>query len=333
MPMTTSGAVGISERTNVYAAKEMLKHAEPIMILEKMGKPISMPKNKSTNAKFRRPIPFTAKTTPLTEGVTPDSTSIQFEDVSVVLKQYGDVSIITDVIEDTHEDPVLNEGAMLHGENIGRTREALTYAVLKAGTSVYYSNGATRPAVNTVLSLTRQRAVVRFLKDMKGKPIRRVIAASDKVSTSAVEAAFVAVGHTDLEADIRGLAGFVPVSKYGQMQTICDEEIGSVEGVRYVLSADLEPFADAGGLKAATLSTSGSNSDVYPILFLAQDAFGVVALKGFGSVEPSIIPAGQKTKDDPLGQRGYIGWKTWFAALRLNESWMVRLEVAVSDLL
>lgn len=332
MPTTFSTDGAISQRTNVWAAKEMLKHAEPVMVLEKMGKPITMPKNKSVNAKFRRPIPFTAKITPLTEGVTPDATSIQFEDVSVVLKQYGDISIITDVIEDTHEDPVLNEGAMLHGENIGRTREALTYAILKAGTSVYYANGASRAAVNTVITLNRQRAVVRYLKDMKGKPIRRIIAASDKVSTSAVEAAFVAVGHTDLEADIRALPGFVPVAKYGQMQTICDEEIGSVEGVRYVLSADLEPFADAGGAKGTTLSTTGTVSDVYPVMFFAQDAFGVVALKGYGSVEPSIIPAGQKTKDDPLGQRGYLGWKTWFAALRLNESWMVRLEVAVSDL-
>jgi N4-gp56 family major capsid protein len=49
-------------------------------------------------------------------------------------------------------------------------------------------------------------------------------------------------------------------------------------------------------------------------------------------VEPSIIPVGQKTKDDPLGQRGYAGWKMYHVAVILNDLWMERLEVAVTDL-
>ena len=52
----------------------------------------------------------------------------------------------------------------------------------------------------------------------------------------------------------------------------------------------------------------------------------------FEAVEPAIIPVGQKDKSDPLGQRGYVGWKSWHLTLRLNEVWMTRLEVAVSSL-
>jgi N4-gp56 family major capsid protein len=33
---------------------------------------------------------------------------------------------------------------------------------------------------------------------------------------------------------------------------------------------------------------------------------------------------------DPMAQRGYVSWKTYFAACRLNESWMSRAEVAVT---
>jgi N4-gp56 family major capsid protein len=137
MTINNSNSPGISQRTNVYAEREMLKHAGPIMVLEKTGPLIKpMPKNKGVNVKFRRPIPFEAATTPLQEGVTPTPTAFRYEDVPATLDQYGQVGIITDVIEDTHEDPVLNDLTVQLGENIGRTKEALNYAVLRGGTNV-----------------------------------------------------------------------------------------------------------------------------------------------------------------------------------------------------
>jgi N4-gp56 family major capsid protein len=136
MAVTKSTDSGISQRTNVYAEREMLKHAGPVTVLDKFGLAKRMPKNKSETVKFRRPKVFSEVTTPLVEGVTPNTTAFEYEDVSVSLKQYGMVVGITDVIEDTHEDPVLNDATMQAGENIGRTMEALTYGVLKAGTNV-----------------------------------------------------------------------------------------------------------------------------------------------------------------------------------------------------
>ena len=29
---------------------------------------------------------------------------------------------------------------------------------------------------------------------------------------------------------------------------------------------------------------------------------------------------------------GYVGWKTWFVAVILNQAWMVRIEVGATDL-
>lgn len=136
MTITTSSSPGISQRTNVFAAREMLKHAAPVIVLDKFGMMKPMPQNKSTTIKFRRPKTFTAATTPLVEGVTPSATAFQYEDKSATLKQYGQVVTVTDVIEDTHEDPVLKDATIQCGENIGRTTELLTYAVLKSGTNV-----------------------------------------------------------------------------------------------------------------------------------------------------------------------------------------------------
>lgn len=333
MTQTKSTNGDISQRTNVYAATEMLKHAGPVMVLEKLGQTKPMPKNKSSSIKFRRPKVFDAATTPLVEGVTPSSTAFGYEDVSATLAQYGQVVTITDVIEDTHEDPVLNDAAQQCGENIGRTMESLIYGVVKAGTNVFYANGSDRTAVNTAISLNKQRAVTRALKAQKAMKITKILAPSVNYETRAVEASFVAVAHTDIEPDIRGMTGFTPVAEYGQRQPMCPEEIGTVEDVRYILSPDLEPFQAAGSATLnGMIADDDTNVDVYPVLYFGKEAFGTVPLRGYGAVEPSIIPASQKTKDDPLGQRGYVGWKTYFTSVILNELWMARLEVGATDL-
>ena len=332
MTITAYADGGVSPRTNVYAERQMLRYAKPVMVLEKLGLTKPMPKNKTDTIKFRRPRIFTAATTPLTEGVTPTETQFSYEDVSATLRQYGQVVVVTDKIEDLHEDPVLNDASMQAGENIGRTIEALNYGVIRAGTSVYYANGVQRTDVNTPITLSKQRAVLRSLKALKAQKITRSLSPSSDYGTRAVEAAYVAVAHTDVESDLRNMPGFNTVAEYGTRSPISEYEIGSVEDVRYILSPDLNPFLDAGGAKGGMVSTSGTNADVYPIVYFGQDAWGMVALRGQGAVSPTIIPVGQKTKDDPLGQRGYVGWKTWHAALILNQAWMSRLEVAVTAL-
>jgi len=332
MAITSYSDSGISPRTNVYAEREMLRYAKPVMVLEKLAKTKQMPKNKTDTIKFRRPRVFTAATTPLVEGVTPNTTQFSYEDVTATLKQYGQVVEITDKIEDLAEDPVLQDAAQQCGDNIGRTMEALNYAVVRAGTSVYYANGTLRTDVNTPISLAKQRAVLRALKANKAMKITKVLSGSSDYGSRQVEAAYVAVAHTDVESDIRNMPGFKTVAEYGTRSPISEYEIGSVEDVRYILSPDLAPITDAGGAKGSMVSTTGTSADVYPIIYFGMDAWGTVALRGQGAVEPTIIPVGQKTKDDPLGQRGYVGWKAWHVAVILNQSWMSRLEVAVTAL-
>ena len=80
------------------------------------------------------------------------------------------------------------------------------------------------------------------------------------------------------------------------------------------------------------LSTTGSVADVYPVVIVAKEAYGLVPLKGMGAITPSVLNPGQIDKSDPLGQRGYVGWKAYFAALILNQTWMSRIECAASSL-
>lgn len=328
---------GISLTTNLYCVKEMLKHAEAHIELDRVAKQVMMPKNKRQQIQFRRAVTFSANTSPLVEGVTPNATQFSYETVNATLKQYGEYVEITDVVADTAEDPVLKDATMILGENLGRSREALLYSIVKAGTSVSYANGSARANVNTAISVNGIRGVVRSLRANKAKPVTRVLDGSPNTNTSPVEASYVAFCHSDCEADIRSLTGFVPCAQYGSRKKISDNELGTFENVRFVCSADLTPFEDAGGTAGAMKSTTGSNADVYPMIFTGQDAFGAVTLKGskssgMNSVQLLVNPVDRVDSSDPLAQRGTVGYKTWFTGIRLNESWMERYEVAVTDL-
>ncbi len=330
MAMTQYG--DISQRTADWAAATMLKHAEPILCLNLFGQIKPIPQNKAASAKFRRPIPFATATTPLVEGVTPASHKIRYEDVQVALQQYGDLVEITDKVADLAEDPVLSDAVMLSGEQAAATQEELLWGVLRAGTNKFFANGSARNAVNTIVSLNKQHAIIRSLRMNRAQPVTQILDGSQNSMTRPIESAYVAFAHTDLEHDLRALAGFVPVAQYGSRKVLTPLEIGSVENVRYILSPVLEPYADAGGATGAMKSTTGVNADVYPIVYVTRDYYGICPLAGKGAVKPTVLNPNTPSKSDPLGQRGYVGWKTWWAGKILNEAWGAVLEVAVTAL-
>jgi N4-gp56 family major capsid protein len=325
----------ISQRTAAWAETKMLEHAEPILVLEKFADAKPLPRNTADNIKFRRPIPYAVSTTQLVEGVTPVPKQIQYEDVSVTMGQYGDISELTDRVVDMSEDPVLADMSMLAGEQAAETKELILWGALKGGTNVAYSGTGTpvaRTGVNDVITLALQRNAVRTLKQQRGKPHTKMVSASNLFATEAVAPAYIAFGHTDIEQDLRDMDGFTPVERYSNFQPVSDWEIGKVENVRYILTPVLEPFSGAGSGTANGMTTTNSAVDVYPIVLCARNSYGAVVLKGANSMSPFVINPDQRSKSDPLGQRGIVSWKMYFAALILNNAWLQRIEVGVTDL-
>lgn len=318
----------ISPRTAAYAEKELLKRGLPYLVLEKFGQAKALPEASTKVIKFRRynALPNTPAT--LTEGVTPAGQTLAVTDVTATLAQYGDKVTITDVILDTHEDPTLNESVALLGEQAAQMIEKMRFGVLKAGTNVLYANGASRVAVNTAITITLQRRAVRALKRQNARFITSIVRSTPSYGTENVSPGFVALIHPDLESDVRGLTGFVPAEKYGTM-TPWENELGKCEDVRYVSSTIFEPWADAGGAKGTMLSTTGTSADVYPVLFMGRDAYGIVALKGMFALTPMVVNP-KPSDSDPLAQRGHVAWKAMQTCVILNDSWMIRGEVAAT---
>lgn len=335
----------ISPRTAAFAVSELLKRGMPYLVLEKFGQTFPIPNNSTKVAKFRRyflsgstgsagdgnpanPFNVPLATTPLIEGVTPSGKNLLNQDYTATLNQYGDYTTITDVIQDTHEDNVLKAMTEVLGEQAAQTIETTRYNVLKAGTNVFWSNGGVRTAVNTPVSLALQRQVTTALTRQNAKMITSVVASNPNYRTEPIEAAFIGLIHPDLETDVRTMSGFIPTKQYGTV-TPWENEIGSVERVRYLTSTIFAPFTDAGGAKGLMRSTTGTSADVYPILYLARDAYGIVPLKGKDALTPMVVNP-KPAAGDPLAQRGTVGWKAYQATVILNDSWMVRAEVAAT---
>jgi N4-gp56 family major capsid protein len=334
-------------RNLIMAEREMLKKADPIKVLSSFGDQKQVPQNKTDTVVFRRPVPIDAGANGapvvnasdylMQEGTTPSSRSITYQDVQVTLQEYGVLMKLSSKAELLHEDDIPGDMIKLVGEHMGSIEEMIAYGTVRGGTNVVYGNGTSRPAVNTAVTLNKLRQVARTIESSHGKMVTEKLSAGVNFGTTPVEPAYLVFVHTDLSADIRNLPGFVPCVEYGSQQKAHERELGSVEEFRFITSPYFRPWLAAGGTVAAGAflsngGTTGTTADVYPMLVVGQNAWGQCALKGMGSIDPTYLPAKTKTHANPLGQFGYVGATFWKAAVRLNENWIVRVEVAATGL-
>lgn len=328
---------------------EMLAHAQHKEVLGITGSNKKMPKNKGDNIVFRKYIPFGAASTNVntqnrpavtaanhitTEGVTPTADTMTPVDVSVTLKQYACLYAVTDKSVDMYEDDIPAEMKKQTGERVGLLREMIRYGELKAGTNTFFSGGTSRATVDEKLTLGLLRKISRNLLSNRAETVTGILSPGVNYGTSFVEASYLVFCHSDVENDIRDLPGFREVAGYGSRKPAHEMELGSTDRYRFIVSPELAPYLDIGAAVGTTglLSTTGTLLDVYPVIVVGEDAWGDVALRGADSIDPTWIPPGQKDKNDPLGQRGYVGAKFYSAAVILNGGWMAVAEVGVTSL-
>ena len=337
----------VPSRNLIMAEREMLKHAMPIKVLSTFGTQKPIPQNKTDTVVFRRALPIDAGANGapnintsnylLQEGVTPGSRSVSYQDVQVTLQQYGVLMKLSSTAEAMYEDDIPGDMVKLVGEHMASIEELISYGVVRGGTNVVYANGSARTSVNTAITLNKLRQAARQLESAHAQLVTEKLASSVNFGTSAIEPGYLVFIHTNMEADFRNLTNFVPVAKYGSQKPVHEREIGSIERFRIITSPYFRPFLAAGGtITAGTFmsndGTSGTTADVYPVMVVAQEAWGQVSLKGMNAITPIYLPAKEITHANPMGQFGYVGANFYKTAVRLNENWLVRIECAASAL-
>ena len=336
MPGNVTTYDSISPRTRTLAKARLLKNAKALMIIEQFGAIDPMPRNSTKSCTWRRYLPFALAIAPLSEGVTPAGSQLQTEDVTATLQQYGDWCPVTDIVQDTHEDRILN-GVIIpaHKQQSSETIETIRYNRLRAGTYATYSGGTSRATVNGTMTRVLQRKVVRLLKRNRAMQITRVMRASAMIATDPIMPAFVGLAHTDLESDFRGMQGYIDCAHYSGTGKLVGEH-GKCEEVRYCTSDLFRPFLNAATSTSNTtylvggeVVTAAGNPDVYPVLIFGQEAYHIVPFAGKDAVE-MYVKNPEATISDPIAQRGFASWKTLQASAITTQAWFHRVEVAAT---
>ena len=337
----------VPSRNLIRAEMEMLKHAEAKCVLSSFGDQKMQPQRKTDTVVFRRLNLFNmaangvAGVDPaammLTEGVTPDANTISYTDVPATLQQYGVLFSLSSKAQLMYEDDIPSDMKKLCGETLGYVQELVAYNKFKAGSSVIYANGTSRATVNSKISLGKLRQAARSLQANWANKVNSMISPGPNFGTSAVPESYTVFCHTDCNADIRDLPGFVPIEKYGTaIKALSPQEFGACEEFRFINSPLFTPFLAAGAAVASTgmASVGGANIDIYPLLIIGEAAWGHVSLKGKGytGISPTYLPPTDKNHANPMGQVGYVGADFWYEAVRLNENFMTRVECAVTAL-
>lgn len=282
-----------------------------------------IPQGNSSIIKFRRFGNLAANVTPLEEGVTPEGKQMSKSDITAEVKQYGDFVTMTDKVLLTGEDPLLTEAAGELGDQAGDSLDQITRDVLLAGTVVQYASTATdRDEITAamVMSANEIYEAERTLKNAKARRILSMINASTGYNTDPVASAYILIVHPNTTFDLqKSETKFVPIERYAAQGSVMPGEVGKIGDVRIVETPNGKVFAGEGA----------GSVDVYGSLLLAKEAYGISRISG-AALENIVTPLGSAGSNDPLRQRATSGWKATFAAARLNETFMVRIEHGVT---
>lgn len=308
---------------NAYYDRNLLQPALPQLNYLKFAQIKDIPKNNTATIKFRRYLALNLATTPLVEGITPPGSLLTYETLTATLQQYGDYILVTEWVDWTVEDAVLTEIGKRQGEQAGQTLDALMGASLAAGTNVLYAG--TNVARNTIArtdvitaALAKNAGLV--LKNQKAKYITSAINPANAYGTQGIPPAYVAFCHPYTTRDLKDQSGFVLVRNYPNPGMAMENEIGSMDEIRFLESQQSVSFAGAGA--------SGIN--VYATVVVAADAYGATRLSG-EALRSIRHPFGSSGAADALDQRGTSGWKAIFVGVRLYEAHILRIEHGTSQ--
>lgn len=305
--MSVNTTTNIPPEVRVYYDRLLLTLARPYFFYDLFAQKRTIPQNSGDQMIFRRYGTLSAATTPLTEAVTPAGQVASVTDMKVQLKQYGAYLLLSDQVQYTIQDRVLNEFTKILSLQLGQTVDTLVRDMMVSTCSTILcsagGNGGTPTEITDEdiqdASLALRQANARFMT----KPVE----ASKNIGTAPLRASYWGFMSTDLQQDLEAVSSFQSVANYSNMQSALEAEWGQTRNVRWLISTE-------------GYSTGG----VYSSFVFGQEAYGAVKL-GQKDAEMIVKPLGSAGSTDALNQRGSVGFKFWYACRILNDNWITRL--------
>lgn len=250
---TTLNTANTTALNKEYYDRTLLESAKTRLVYGKYGQPRPIPRNSGKRVEFRRWDLFDpeAATEPLTEGVTPSGQSLAQSVVEAEVAQYGAYVEVSDLLDMTGYDRVIDDSAQLLGEQIGTVLEWVTRDAIAGGTNVQYAGGrANRLAITSSDKLTTGeiRKAVRTLKKAKARPF----------SENGRNPHFICICSPEATYDLQSDTLWQDVSKYSAAEQIYSGEIGRLFGVVFVESTEAKVFEQSvlNAVNGATTSSA-----------------------------------------------------------------------------
>lgn len=237
----TTTSQTLSAEMKTYYEKQLIEDTMPNLVHEQFGQKKPIPEGTGKSIEFRKYADLPKALAPLTEGVTPDGSSLSVSTVTATVAQYGDYIVLSDLLDMTAIDDNIVQSLKLLGRQCGKTRDTIVREILNGGTSVLY---ASKWSGTTETEVTNR-------KDMddscvlKADTVHRAstqLAANDAPQ---INGAYVAIIHPYVTYDIRNDSEWIDVHKYSETTEIFNREIGMLHGVRFVESTEAKIFYGA----------------------------------------------------------------------------------------
>lgn len=320
--IANSGPGDLSPEMKTFYSKDLIETAGPALLHAQFGDKVALGKNHGKKIEWRKFSKFAKALTPLTEGVTPTGHTLEVTKIEKELCQYGDYSIISDLLDMTAIDPIVVEYTQRHAENAAATLDTLVRNELLTGTNVRYG----QILVGDVPTYATSRAALTAYSRLTMEVIASAVADLTRQNAPKIDGSYVAIVHPSVAKDIMTSSDWIDINKYSNATKIFEGEIGKLYGVRFIQTTEAKvyPYVAAG--------TDGANTTqmVYCTLFLGKGAYKVTTLDG-NNMEMYVKNRGSSGTSDPLDQRSTIGWKTngYGAAITIPE-YLVRVETTAS---
>lgn len=299
MDNVTSTSV-ITPAVNAYFQKLLLVRNKPKLIHALFADRHELPAGHGKTIVMRRYAALPTRTAEILEGVPPDGDTLSKQDIRATVAQYGGWTLITDVLEFTCENKILNINVSELNDQMYRTEDELVRNILVSTASATTASYGDPAATN--LNADDIELIANTLQNNDASIVAPQIDASPRVGTGPVEASFWAMMHTELNRDLRRCEGFIKPAEYGRQTGILEAERGNVGEVRFLASS----VAHKQG--SATEAFPATADEYYYIPFIAKHSYGIVDLRK-ANARLIIHLKGSGGSSDPLDQRQTAGWK------------------------
>lgn len=261
--MAVQGFSTFQNNAQTYIAAKTLMRIKRDVVVYGLGKKEKLPNRYSKTFQFTRYEKLALPYSPLTEGTTPDNSSMSISVVQAVMDQWGSYINLSDVAVITAKHPALQQGIELLAEQASETIDRECIKLLMSNTNVNYPGSATSRVTVSNTDYITTSVVKEAISSLRSGGAHGV---SGRL--------FIGLIDPMVEMDLLEDSTFQNAASYSNIVALFNGEAGTWMGVRWMVSNLIPTIGLLASPSGATSGASGgslANSTAYDFKVTAVD--------------------------------------------------------------